>query len=66
MTDDGTHEPRRTPMRMALQAGAIVGPLFGVIALMATLSVSNAVLVGGVSAVVAAIAFGIAATSGRG
>jgi hypothetical protein len=52
-------------MRIALQAGAIVGPLFGVIALMATLNVSAALLVGGLSALVAAFAFGAAALSGR-
>lgn len=52
-------------MRVALQAGAIVGPLFGVIAFMATLNVSDALLVGGLSALVAGFVFGAAAFSGR-
>ena len=52
-------------MRIALQAGVIVGPLFGVIALMATLNVTSALLVGALSALIAAIAFGLAALPGR-
>jgi hypothetical protein len=52
--------------RIAIQAAVTVGPLFGVIALMATLSLGDAALVGLTSAALAALVFGAAAVTGRG